>query len=131
MWQEEEEIMEHIISIASIFWDTTDQLLYVLILFVILDYITGICVAILNHKVSSEIGAKGISKKVGIFALISLCHIADRYLLNTPSVLQTVTTTFYIANEGISVIENIGRLGIPCSEKVKELLALFKKLKKD
>lgn len=67
MWQEEEEIMEHIISIASIFWDTTDQLLYVLILFVILDYITGICVAILNHKVSSEIGAKGISKKVRTF----------------------------------------------------------------
>lgn len=123
--------MEFIISIASIFLDTTDQLLYVLILFVILDYITGVCVAIQERKISSEIGAKGISKKVGIFAFISLCHIADRYLLNTPSVLQTVTTTFYIANEGISVIENIGRLGIPYPKKVKELLSFFEKLRKD
>ena len=76
-----------------------DGLFYALIAFVIIDYITGVCVAIHNKKLSSGIGASGIAKKISVFALVSLSHIIDRFLLGEDDILRTVTTLFYIANE--------------------------------
>lgn len=116
-------------DVAQVFWDTTDKFLYALILLIILDYLTGVCVAVHQKKLSSEIGAKGIAKKVGILILVSMTHIADTFLFDSISPPQSMTATFYIANEGISIIENVGKLNLPLPEKIKELLNYFEKLK--
>lgn len=104
-----------------------NQLLYVLILFVILDYITGVCVAIQKKKLSSQIGTKGITKKIAIFIVIAFCHILDVYLTGTGAPLESVATIFYATNEGISILENIRALGVPLPAKIQQTLATLKK----
>lgn len=104
-----------------------NQLLHALILFVFLDYITGVCVAIQKKKLSSQIGAKGITRKVAIFVVIALCHILDSYLYSsTDSPLEVVATVFYLSNEGISILENATQLGVPFPEKLANVLRSFK-----
>jgi len=83
-----------------------DSLVYALITFVAMDYVTGVLLAIINKKVSSEIGAKGISKKACIFILVALGNIIDRYIIGAGSTLRTMLIMFYLSNEGISIIEN-------------------------
>ncbi|MDY3985792.1 phage holin family protein, partial [Dysosmobacter sp.] len=93
---------------------------------VVFDYITGVCVAIHDQKLSSAIGAKGISKKVMIFILISMSYIADNYFLQAGNTLETVTILFYCANEAISILENAAKIGIPVPEKMKNLFSSIK-----
>lgn len=107
---------------VNIFFGAADGLFYALIFMVVLDYITGVCVAISNKKLSSSIGAKGIARKVMIFVLVSLSHIVDEYLMQSKDVLRVVTTTFYLANEAISIMENAGKLGIPLPAKLKDFI---------
>ena len=102
-----------------------DGLLYALVIFVVLDYITGICAAIQAKHLSSNIGAKGIAKKVAIFLVISVAHVADQYLVDSTDVLRSMTTLFYLSNEGISIFENIGKIGIPLPGKLNNLLSRF------
>lgn len=104
-----------------------NQLLYVLILFMVLDYITGVCVAIQKKKLSSQIGTKGITKKFAIFIVIAFCHILDVYLTGTGSPLESVATIFYATNEGISILENIRALGVPLPAKIQQTMATIKK----
>lgn len=99
-----------------------DGLIYVLLVFVIIDYITGIMCAVSDKKLSSSIGFKGICRKVLIFMLVGMAHLLDRYVLKTGSVLRTAVIFFYISNEGISLLENAGHLGLPIPEKLKEVL---------
>lgn len=99
-----------------------DGLLYALLAFVVLDYITGVMCAIVDHKLSSEIGFKGIFKKLLIFELVGIGHIIDAQVIGNGSVLQTAVIFFYISNEGISLIENAGHLGLPIPEKLKSVL---------
>lgn len=101
------------------------QLIRTLVLFVILDYITGICVAIQKKKLSSQVGAKGITRKVAIFVVIALCHILDSYLSqDTP--LEVMAVVFYLSNEGISILENASQLGVPFPEKLTSVLQSLK-----
>lgn len=97
--------------------------------FVVLDYITGICAAIQAKHLSSNIGAKGIAKKVAIFLVISVAHVADQYLVDSTDVLRSMTTLFYLSNEGISIFENIGKIGIPLPGKLNNLLSRFEDIK--
>lgn len=106
-----------------------DGLLYALVIFVVLDYITGICAAIQAKHLSSNIGAKGIAKKVAIFLVISVAHVADQYLVDSTDVLRSMTTLFYLSNEGISIFENIGKIGIPLPGKLNNLLSRFEDIK--
>ena len=99
-----------------------DGLLYVLIAFTVIDYITGVMCAIADKKLSSEIGFKGICKKLIIFLLVGIGHILDSEVIKTGSVLRTSVIFFYISNEGISLIENAAYLGLPVPEKIKEVL---------
>lgn len=99
-----------------------DALIYALIAFVVIDYITGVLVAICKKHVSSEIGFKGISKKVMIFLLEALGNIIDQYVLTSGSTLRTMLIMFYLSNEGISIIENAGNLGLPLPEKLKSVI---------
>ena len=99
-----------------------DGLLYALIAFVTIDYITGVMCAISDKKLSSEIGFKGICKKVLIFALVGGGHILDVYVIGAGSVLRTAVIFFYLSNEGVSLIENAAYLGLPIPKKFKEVL---------
>lgn len=114
-------------NIFNIFFGIPDSWLYAVIALVVLDYITGVCAAIHNGNLSSEIGAKGIAKKISIFAVISLAHILDEYVLKEGGAIQTMTSIFYIANESISVIENAIRTGLPVPEKLKNAIISISK----
>jgi len=100
-----------------------DGFLYALIAFVVVDYLTGVLCAIAEKKLSSEIGAKGIFKKVLIFALVGVAHILDTQVLGGNSgALRTAVIFFYLSNEGVSILENSAHLGLPIPEKFKEVL---------
>ncbi|WP_040197171.1 phage holin family protein [Candidatus Soleaferrea massiliensis] len=100
-----------------------DGFLYALIAFVAVDYLTGVLCAIIDKKLSSEIGAKGIFKKVLIFVLVGVAHILDAQVLSgTGGTLRTAVIFFYLSNEGVSLLENSAHLGLPIPEKLKEVL---------
>ena len=99
-----------------------DGFLYALIAFVAVDYITGIMCAIADKKLSSEVGFKGICRKVLIFALVGIANIVDVQVLATPGVLRTAVIFFYISNEGVSLLENSTHLGLPVPQKLKDIL---------
>jgi len=100
-----------------------DGFLYVLITFMLIDYITGVMCAIVDKKLSSEVGFKGIFRKVMIFALVGIGNILDVYVLGNGSVLRTAVIFFYLSNEGISLLENSAHIGLPIPEKLKDVLA--------
>ena len=100
-----------------------DGLLYALIAFVVADYITGVMCAIIDHKLSSEVGFKGIFRKVLIFMLVGAANILDVHVIGTGSDMRTAIIFFYISNEGVSLLENAGHLGLPIPEKLKAVLA--------
>ncbi len=99
-----------------------DGLLYTLLAFVILDYLTGIMCAIVDKKLSSEIGFRGIFKKVLIFVLVGVGHLMDLQILGAAGVLRTAVIFFYLSNEGVSLVENAAHLGLPIPTKLKAVL---------
>ena len=99
-----------------------DGLLIALLAFVAIDYVTGVMCAIVDKKLSSAVGFKGIFKKILIFALVGVGHILDTMVIGTGSVLRTAIIFFYLSNEGISLIENAGHLGLPIPAKLKAVL---------
>ena len=99
-----------------------DGLLYALIAFVVIDYITGVMCAIINRDLSTAVGFKGIFRKVMIFLLVGIANIIDVQVIGTGAVLRTAVIFFYISNEGVSLLENAGHLGLPIPEKIKTVL---------
>ena len=99
-----------------------DGLLYALLAFVVIDYITGIMCAVVDKKLSSAVGFRGIFKKVLIFALVGIGHIIDAYVIGSGSILRTAVIFFYLSNEGVSLVENAGHLGLPIPKKLKAVL---------
>lgn len=99
-----------------------DGLLYALIAFVAIDYITGVMCAINDHSLSSEVGFRGICRKVLIFLLVGIANSLDVNVIGTGSVLRTAVIFFYISNEGVSLMENAAHLGLPVPEKIKVVL---------
>ena len=104
------------------FLGVCDGLLYALIAFVAIDYITGVMCAINDHSLSSEVGFRGICRKVLIFLLVGIANILDVNVIGTGSVLRTAAIFFYISNEGVSLMENAAHLGLPVPEKIKVVL---------
>ena len=99
-----------------------DGLMYALIAFVVVDYITGIMCAIVDKKLSSEVGFKGICKKGLIFLLVGMANILDVNIIGSGSVLRTAAIFFYLSNEGVSLLENAAHLGLPVPNAMKEVL---------
>ena len=99
-----------------------DGLLYALLAFVVIDYITGIMCAVVDKKLSSEVGFKGIFKKVLIFALVGIGHILDTRVIGSGWVMRTAVIFFYLSNEGVSLLENAAYLGLPIPQKLKSVL---------
>lgn len=107
-----------------------DGFLYALLVFVVIDYITGLMVAVLERKLSSEVGFRGIFKKVLIFSLVGIGNMIDAYILKNGSAIRTAVIFFYISNEGISIIENSAKVGLPIPERLKKLLEQLNKEEK-
>lgn len=99
-----------------------DGLLYALIAFVSIDYITGVMCAISDKTLSSEVGFKGICRKVLIFLLVGIGNIIDVQVLGSPGVLRTAVIFFYLSNEGVSLLENAAHLGLPVPDAIKTVL---------
>lgn len=99
-----------------------DGFLYALLTLVVIDYITGLMCAVLDKKLSSEVGFRGIFKKVLIFSLVAIGHIIDKNVIGDGSVIRTAVIFFYLSNEGISILENAVHVGLPVPQKLKDIL---------
>ena len=100
-----------------------DGLLIALLVFVVLDYITGVMCAIADRDLSSAVGFKGICRKILIFALVGVGHVLDTHVVGTGSALRSAVICFYLSNEGVSLLENASHLGLPVPEKLKAVLS--------
>ena len=100
-----------------------DGFLYALVTFVVVDYVTGLMVGILDKNLSSDIGFRGIFKKVLIFVMVGIGHVFDAQFIGDGSALRTAVIFFYISNEGISILENTSRIGLPIPQQLKDVLA--------
>ncbi|MDO4302005.1 MAG: phage holin family protein [Clostridia bacterium] len=99
-----------------------DGFLYALIVFVIVDYFTGVMAACVQKKLSSEIGFKGIARKVTIFLLVAIANMVDVDIIQTGNAVRTAVIFFYLSNEGISILENAAIIGLPIPQKLKNVL---------
>lgn len=108
-----------------------DGFLYALMIFVIVDYVTGIMVAVLEKKLSSEVGFRGIFKKVLIFCMVAIGNILDTHIIKSGSIMRTAVVFFYLSNEGISILENVALIGLPIPQKLKDVLEQLKEGKTD
>ena len=99
-----------------------DGLIYALVAFVVIDYITGFMCAVSDKTLSSSVGFRGICRKVLIFLLVGIANILDTNVIGTGSVLRTAAIFFYISNEGVSLLENAAHLGLPVPGAVKDVL---------
>lgn len=99
-----------------------DGFLYALIAFAVIDYTTGVMCAISDKKLSSEVGFKGICRKVLVFVLVGIGNLVDVYVLGEAGVLRTAVIFFYLSNEGVSLLENSAHLGLPIPQKLKSVL---------
>ena len=100
-----------------------DGLLIALIVFMALDYITGLMCAVIDKKLSSAVGFKGICKKVLILMLVGVANVVDIHIVGTGSALRSAVICFYLSNEGLSLLENAAHIGLPIPDKMKDVLA--------
>jgi len=106
-----------------------DGFVYALVGFAVLDYVTGVMCAIVEKKLSSEVGFRGIFKKITIFAIVAVGHMVDTHIIGPVgtvgdyAAIRTAVIFFYAANEGLSLLENAARLGLPIPTKLKDALA--------
>ena len=100
-----------------------DGLMTALLIFMALDYITGLMCAIADKKLSSAVGFRGICKKVLILMLVGVANIMDVHVIGTGSALRGAVVCFYLTNEGLSLVENAAHIGLPVPEKLKDVLA--------
>ena len=115
-----------ICAVCGFLWGELDGLLYALIAFMTIDYVTGLVVAWIRKELSSEIGFKGIAKKVFILSLVAVGRILDVHVLGGGAVCRSAVIRFYIANEGISILENAGNIGLPLPKKLIDVLQQLK-----
>ena len=99
-----------------------DGLLYALVIFVAVDYVTGVMCAVADKKLSSAVGFRGICRKVLIFLLVGLAHILDTQILHETGILRTAVIFFFLSNDGLSILENVAHLGLPIPQALKDVL---------
>lgn len=115
-----------IVTAVSGFLGGMDGIMYALIAFISIDYITGVAVAVKQKKLSSEVGFWGLVRKVCIIALVGVAHFVDVYVMHTGDIFRTAIALYYIGNEGVSLLENMGNLGVPLSKKLRDVLEQLK-----
>lgn len=105
------------------FFGELDGFFYALIAFVVIDYMTGIMCAVVDKSLSSNVGFKGIFRKVLIFVMVGIGHVIDSQIIGNGDALRTAVIFFYISNEGVSLLENAAHVGLPVPKKLKDVLA--------
>ena len=123
-------IISSIGGVLGVFLGGMDGLIYALLAFSVIDYVTGIMCAIDKKKLSSSVGFKGIARKIIIFSLVGVANILDVYILGHVGVLRAAVIFFYLSNEGISILENTSKLGLPVPEKLQNILQQLNKEEK-
>lgn len=114
-------------AVLGFMYGEVNGLFWALIAFMALDYITGVIVAVIEKRLSSEVGFRGLAKKFLILVFVAVGHIADTYILGGTPAAMSAVMLFYIANEGISIIENAAALGLPVPKKLKDIMVQLKK----
>ena len=110
------------IALCYFLWGPMDGYMKTLIAFIVIDYITGVVAATKKHSLNSETGFKGITKKVMLLALVAVCNILDTQIIGgDKAFLRTAIVSLYIANEGLSIVENGGNF-IPYPQRLKSFL---------
>ena len=115
-------ILAGVCTVLSFLFGDMEGMMIALIALIILDYISGVIAAAVEKRLSSEVGAKGIAKKIFMLLIVALANIVDINVIGDGHVLKTVTVVFYICNECISLIENAGRIGVPVPKKLLDVL---------
>ena len=115
-------IMAGVCTVLSFLFGDIEGMMVALVALIILDYISGVIAAAVEKRLSSEVGAKGIAKKIFMLLIVALANIVDINVIGDGHVLKTVTVVFYICNECISLIENAGRIGVPVPKKLLDVL---------
>ncbi len=106
-------LVASIFGLMGWFFGGLDEIIEVLIALTAVDYFTGICRAGIEGKISSKIAFKGIARKIVMFLLVGVANVIDRYILDAKTSFRVIIIVFYIGNEGMSIIENAGAMGIP------------------
>lgn len=119
-------IIAAVCALASYIFGGWDGLMIALVIFIIADYISGVIAAAVEKKLSSEVGAKGIAKKIFMLLIVAVANIIDINVIGEGHTLKTVTMIFYICNECISLLENAGRIGVPVPKKLLDVLSQLK-----
>ena len=119
-------IMAGVCTVLSFLFGDIEGMMVALVALIILDYISGVIAAAVEKRLSSEVGAKGIAKKIFMLLIVALANIVDINVIGDGHVLKTVTVVFYICNECISLIENAGRIGVPVPQKLLQVLDQLK-----
>lgn len=122
IWNSIQLVLSAVCGFLGWFFGSGDGFFYTLVAFAVIDYITGVMCAIVEKKLSSAVGFRGIFRKVLIFTMVGVGNIIDMYVFNTPGVLRTAVIFFYLSNEGISLLENATHLGLPVPHKLKNAL---------
>ena len=115
-------ILAGVCTVLSFLFGDMEGLMVALIALIILDYISGVIAAAVEKRLSSEVGAKGIAKKIFMLLIVALANIVDINVIGSGHTLKTVTVVFYLCNECISLIENAGRIGVPVPKKLLDVL---------
>lgn len=113
-------------AVLGFMYGEVTGLFWALIAFMALDYISGVIVAIIEKRLSSEVGFRGLAKKFLILVFVAVGHIADTYILGGTPAAMSAVMLFYIANEGISIIENAAALGLPVPKKLTSIMEQIK-----
>lgn len=119
-------IVSGVIGIAGFLIGEFDGLYKALLVLIIADYITGVIVAIVKKQLSSEVGAKGIAKKILMLIVVAVANVLDVQIIGGGAGLRNITIIFYAANEVISLLENTGKLGLPYPPKLLDVLEQVK-----
>ena len=109
-------------AVLGFMYGEVTGLFWALIAFMALDYITGVVVAIIEKRLSSEVGFRGLAKKFLILVFVAVGHIADTYILGGTPAAMSAVMLFYMANEGISIIEKAAALGLPVPKKLTSIM---------
>ena len=114
-------------GIAAYIWGGWDPLIIVLVAMVSIDYITGVINAGLQHGLSSQVGFKGLLKKIVIFMIVAVGTLIDRIIPATNAAVRTAVCMYYIANEGLSILENAAEMGLPLPSALKKVLGQIRR----
>ena len=123
IWSKIQTVLTCVGGVLGMFLGGMDGLLIALVVLMAIDYVTGVACAIIERKLSSAVGFKGLFKKILILALVGVANILDTKVLGSSGAIRGMVICFYVSNEGVSVIENAARIGLPVPEKLKEILA--------